>query len=182
MTTYLKYLFQLILSPSRGWEDISHDGAEPEELLRRGFYPLTGIAALTEFLQLFYNHDAGIGNVLQQAIATFITYFAAIFISRILLDTLLPKVVEGAPSERRTATLNVMSLGQMVIVAIIGNCIPTGLTLVHFLPIYALLIYYKASRYMAVRQDSEMNYMMTGLLTVVAVPVALHWLLSLILG
>ena len=69
MSAYLKYLFQLILSPSRGWEDLSHDGADPDELLRRGLYPLTGITALSEFLQLFYSRYAGFGSVLQAAIS-----------------------------------------------------------------------------------------------------------------
>ncbi len=182
MSAYLKYLFQLILSPSRGWEDLSHDGADPDELLRRGLYPLTGITALSEFLQLFYSRYAGFGSVLQAAIAIFCAFFAAIFLSRLLLDALLPKVTEGAPSDRRTATLNIMCIGQMEIIAIISNCIPTGLTLVHFLPIYALLIFYKASRYMAVRPDSDMNYLVIGLLSVVAIPKVLYWLLSLILG
>lgn len=182
MSLYLKYLFQLILSPSRGWEDISHDGAAPEELLRKGFYPLTGIAAATEFIRLFYERDAGIGHVLQSAIALFCAFFASLFLCRMILDALLPKVTEGNMSERRTATLNIMSLGLMELISVISNCVPTGLTLLHFLPIYALLIYYKASRYMAVRQDSEMYYLFIGLLTVIMVPLGLIWLFSLILG
>lgn len=182
MSAYLKYIFQLILSPTRGWEDISHDGADPDELLRRGFYPLTGITALTEFVQMFYSHGAALGSVLQQATATFCAFFAAVYLSRMLLDAWLPKVTEGQPSERRTATLNIMCIGQMEIIAIIANCVPAGLTLIHFLPIYALLIFYKASRYMAVRVDSEMNYLVVGLLSVVAVPKVLYWLLSLILN
>lgn len=179
---YLKYLFQLILSPSRGWEDISHDGANPEELLQRGFYPLTGIAAATEFLKLLYGHKYTLGAVLQQAIATFCTYFAAVYLSKLILEALIPKVTEGEPSERRTDTLNVMCMGLMVIIAIIANCVPAELTPVKFLPIYVLLIYYKASRYMAVRADSEMSFIGTGIAAVVLVPVVLHWLLSLILG
>lgn len=182
MSAYLKYLFQLILAPTKGWEDISHDGADPDELLRRGFYPLTGITALSEFVQLFYNRTVGIGSVLQQATAIFCAFFAAVFLSRMLLDAWLPKVTDGQPSERRTATLNIMCLGQMEIIAIIANCVPTSLTLIHFLPIYALLIFYKASRYMAVRADSEMNYLVVGLLSAVAVPKVLCWLLSLILN
>lgn len=181
MPLYLKYLFQLILSPMRGWEDISHDGTEPDELVRRGFYPLTAIVAASEFLRLFYERNATLAGVLQHAIAVFCAYFAALFLSRLLLDALLPKVVDGTPSTRRTGTLNVMCLGEMELISLIGNCIPTGLTLIHFLPVYALLIFYKASRYMAVRKDSEMNYIVVGLLSVIVVPLGLYWLLSLIL-
>lgn len=182
MAAYLKYLFQLILSPSRGWEDLSHDGADSEELMRRGYYPLTGIAAVTEFVQMFYHHSVGIGDTLRSAIVTFCAFFAALYASRMTLDALLPKVVEGVPSDRRTATMNVMCLGQMLLIRILSNCLPTGLTLVHFLPIYTLLIYYKASRYMAVRKDCEMNFIVIGLVSVIATPVVLGWLLGLIIG
>ena len=181
MAAYLKYLFQLILSPSRGWEDLSHDGADPDVLMRQGYYPLIGIGAATEFVQMLYHHDIGLGAALRGAIVTFCAFFAAVFISRMILDALLPKVSEGTPSERRTATLNIMCLGQMLLIRILSNCLPADLTLIHFLPVYALLIYYKASRYMAVRRDSEMNYLVIGLVSVIAAPVALGWLLGLIL-
>ncbi|MDE6541071.1 MAG: hypothetical protein K2L74_03565 [Muribaculaceae bacterium] len=182
MASFLKYLFQLMLSPQRGWEDLSHDGPDPEELLRRGYYPLAGIGAASEFVQMLYRSGIGLASALQQAIATFCAFFAAVFLSRMLLDELLPKVVDGTPSDRRTATLNLMCLGQMLLIRILDNLLPTDLTLLHFLPIYVLLIYYKGSRYMAVRSDSEMNYMVVGLVTVVAVPVVLGWLLGLVLG
>lgn len=131
---------------------------------------------------MFYHSGVGLGHVLQAAIVTFCSFFASVFLSRMILDALLPKVTDGAPSDRRTATLNLMCIGQMQLIAILENCLPTGLTLLHFLPIYAWLIYYKASRYMAVRQDCEMNYLMIGLVSVIGTPVVLGWLLGLILG
>lgn len=150
--------------------------------MRRGFYPLTAILALSQFLRLFYEPDATLAGVLMRAVSAFSAYFVALFLCRLLLDALLPKVTDGEPSARRTATLNVMCLGQMELIALLHNCIPANLTFVNFLAVYALLIFYKASRYMAVRSDSEMNYMAVGLLSVVCVPMGLYWFLSLILS
>lgn len=57
MLQYLKYLFQLLLSPGLGWEDIEHTDPDPEELTRKGLYPLMGLAAATEFLAFFYERE-----------------------------------------------------------------------------------------------------------------------------
>lgn len=46
MRRYLKYLFQLILSPGNGWEDIAIADDNPQSIASRGFYPLIAIAAL----------------------------------------------------------------------------------------------------------------------------------------
>ena len=54
MLEYLKYLVQLLLSPARGWEDISAKSPDPEEMTRKGLYPLIGIAAVSEFCAFFY--------------------------------------------------------------------------------------------------------------------------------
>ena len=182
MGEYLKYICQLVLSPSRGWEDISHDGTDPEELLRRGYYPMLGVASVAQFLQLFYNRALSLTVILERALATFVAYFVALFLSRMVLDAMLPKVTDGALSDRRTATLNILCLGVMLMIQLLTNCLPPDLTFLKFLPVYVLLIFYKASRYMAVREDSEMTYMLVGILSVVAVPVAVKWLLDLVLG
>ena len=48
MLTLLRYIIQLILSPQNGWDDIADTNPDPDTLLRKGVYPLLGIAAVTE--------------------------------------------------------------------------------------------------------------------------------------
>ena len=55
MLKFLKNIFQLILSPGNGWEDISHDGEDPKVLAAKGLYPIIGFASITAFAQFFYN-------------------------------------------------------------------------------------------------------------------------------
>lgn len=183
MWPFLKYLFQLILSPSRGWEDLSHDGPDPEALLQKGFYPLTGIASATQFLKLIFDYDATLSNVLRTAIVVFCTFFVAAFIGKLLLDFFIPRMIEGEMSSRRTATLNVMSLSVLVLIIIIASCVPGNLIISFFavLPVYAVLIFYKASRYMAIRQDCESKFLCLGIGSVLIVPLFLYWILKLIL-
>ena len=54
MLEYLKLMMQLLLVPVRGWEDVSSASPDPDEMLRKGLYPLMGVAALSEFVSFFY--------------------------------------------------------------------------------------------------------------------------------
>ena len=54
MLGYLKYMFQLLLMPSRGWEDISAESPVPEAMQSRGYYPLLALTAAAVFMQLLY--------------------------------------------------------------------------------------------------------------------------------
>ena len=40
MLKFIKNIFQLILSPGNGWEDISHDSEDPKSLAANGLYPI----------------------------------------------------------------------------------------------------------------------------------------------
>ena len=73
MLLYIKHLFQLIISPGRGWEDIGHADSDPRRLLLNGLLPWLAVVALTSFLprtvyadiRLFGNkrHNLCIGHI-----------------------------------------------------------------------------------------------------------------------
>ena len=83
MFTFLKYLVQLLLSPTHGWEDIEKRNPDPEELMRSGLYPLMGIAAATEFLAFFYQRHVELATVLIRSVADFGSYFVSIISRRL---------------------------------------------------------------------------------------------------
>ena len=46
MKQYLKNILQLILSPTKGWEDISAAVENPDTVAAKGYYPLLAVEAL----------------------------------------------------------------------------------------------------------------------------------------
>ncbi len=94
-------------------------------------------------------------------------------------------VEEIATGKRRPAYMRdkVMSLSVLVLIIIIASCVPGNLIISFFavLPVYAVLIFYKASRYMAIRQDCESKFLCLGIGSVLIVPLFLYWILKLIL-
>lgn len=180
MLRFLKYLFLLIISPSNAWEDISCAGTEPRQLASDGFYPLLGVASVTTFCQLFYNHDLTIAVALQNAIITFVQYFVAYFLANYLLSITLPKCVEGEINDKRLSTFLIYNLSLLTLISIVENITPIELSLVQFLPIIVAVVIWKGCRYMAVVEQETGRFMILSILTVIGLPMLLGYLLHLI--
>ena len=181
MLAYLKYLIQLILAPGSGWEDLEKRNPDPEEMLRRGLYPLLGIAAITEFLAFFYQRHITLAEVLVRAIADFGAYFISIFIAKLIFELYLGRLTSVQPDNRRVMLMTVCGMGLMVLIQILSNCLPWNLVLLKFLPVYVVLVLYKAVPYIGVNKDSELRFIGLSAAAIVAVPLAIYYLLYLII-
>jgi len=182
MFAFLKYLIQLLLSPSHGWEDIESRDPDPDGLTRVGLYPLMGLAAVSEFLSFIYERHVELATVLIRAVADFGSYFVSIFIAKLIFDYYLgPLTATGHFDTRRAATMTVTGLGLMVTIQIISNCLPWSVMLVRFLPLYVVLVLFKAIPYMEVRRGCEMRFLLVAAGAVVAVPLLIYYLLYFII-
>ncbi|MDE6463536.1 MAG: hypothetical protein K2L16_02740 [Muribaculaceae bacterium] len=181
MLLFIKYLIQLVLSPSHGWEDIEHDNPSPERLMHRGLVPLAGIAAASEFFALFWERGLSAATVAVRAIVDFGTYFVAAYIAKLIFDMYIYRVTDGEPDNRRSFTLAVIAVGMMAAIRILDNLLPWNLVLMRFLPLYIVLVIYKAAPYMHVRRNREMNFMILASAATVAVPLAIYYLFFFIL-
>lgn len=181
MLIFLKYLIQLILSPTAGWKDIVKNDPDPAVLTRRGLYPLLGVAAATELLALFYFRHVSVAQVLMRAVADFGAYFVSLYIARLIFELYLGRLTENTPDPRRTSTLTIMGIGLMVLLQIITNFLPWSLVILKLLPVYVVLVLYKASAYMGVRRNSELSFIGLSALAIVSVPLVIYYLLYLLI-
>lgn len=182
MAQYLKNLLQLVLLPFRGWEDVSASMSDPELLLRKGYYPLLGFAALTEFVRMFYHGHGGFLTVLELAIALFGSFFVAFFLAKVILNHYLTPYIDGEVNQTKVATFIIYGLGLLLMIEIIDNLLPTSLTLIKFLPLFVALILYNGSGYLSVKQGCELRFLLVVTLGVIAVPLAIFYLLELIIA
>ncbi len=181
MLTLLKYIVQLILSPSHGWEDIERENPSPEKLMRSGLLTLLGIAVCTEFLSLLNDRDASISATAIRAIADFGAYFVSVYIAKLIFDIYMKRIVGENYDNRRASVLAIMAVGLMIFFQIIDNILPWNLILLRFLPLYAVLVIYKSSSYMHVPTSDEMNFLILASTATIAVPMAIHYLFSVII-
>ena len=181
MFRFLKYIIQLLLSPAHGWSDLAKTDPDPDELARTGLYPLLGIAALTEFLALIYQRHVHLPVVLVRALADFGAYYVSIFIARLLFELYLGRLTDTKPDRRRVEQLTVAGIGLMVCIQIVSNCLPWNLVLLKFLPLYVVLVLYKAVPFLHVRKNCELNFIGLSAAAIVVVPLAIYYLLYLII-
>lgn len=137
MLHFLKLMVQLILSPTKGWEDIAISADPPRRSFTHGLLPLAGAAALSQFLCLFYFDAPPFGVVFLQAVVVFVSYAITYFIGVSVLSFFLQRT----PDERfRIELFSAYSTGIMALVGILEGVLPMELTLLQFLPLYVIVV------------------------------------------
>ncbi|MCX4369731.1 MAG: hypothetical protein OSJ41_09445 [Duncaniella sp.] len=186
MKYYLQYLFQLILSPRNGWEDIdkamSASGSRltPSRIAAEGFYPLIAVAAVSVFIQALFKHHVVFLSLFMKMIITFVVYFISYFFSTFVLSVAVELMIEGEYDEQRCQTFTLFTLGMLAMISIIVNCLPITPLVLFFLPCYVALVQWKGCEYMHVRPDRIGHFMMLAILGVLLPPYIFYFIFSLI--
>ena len=177
MWQYLKNLFALAFSPSEGWEEVSYSCGSPKELARKGFLPLMAVGALTCFVELFYRH-VDIFPLIVRTIAVFGGFVVSFFICNILMESILPGMISGKPNKVKIETVGLYVIGLLMLCRIVENCLPTDFTFLKFLPIFVGLVVYRAVKYLSVRSDKEVMFLLIGFAVWVVLPESIVALLE----
>lgn len=181
MLRFIKLLFQLIMSPSRGWEDISAEGVDPSQLARSGFFPLTVAMGLSVFMQGVYHLEHTFVELLSLAVIEFVAFFVSFFIATHFMSTYIYRFTDSIPSDKRTQTFVMMGQSLLALSLLVQNCLPFDIDLVLFLGIYTAIVLWRGERYMAVRAASVGRFMAFTICTVIVPPFLIILLFNLIL-
>ncbi len=182
MLLYIKHLFQLIISPGRGWEDIGHADSDPRRLLLNGLLPWLAVVALTSFCRGLYTQtfDYSAINAIIYALVIFVSYFLAYFIAPMAMSFFIDSFTSASDIERRLSTVVAYSTGLLAMIAALENSMPSSLTLMHFLPIYVAIIIWKATPYLEIKTESTGAFMILAILSIIAPPYLLRLALGLL--
>lgn len=181
MIHFLKNILQLIVNPTRGWEDVSHDARDGASLCREGFYPLLALTALS-CVGGFWKIDSNptLIAVIQDAIITFTAFFATMFFAEFMMSLSMSRITGKEPSAVKNANVVIYSLAIMAIITIIINIMPLDLAVLKFLPVYVGFILYKSMRYESVAEDKAGHYMFLTIFTIIVPPYLLMFLFDII--
>lgn len=181
MRRYLKHLFQLILSPGNGWEDIGIAADAPRSIAARGFYPLIAVAALSVFMQGVYHH-AEFLVLFMRMIVTFLVYFVSYFFGVFALSLFAEPTLERRYDDTRSHTFVLYTLGLQALISVIINVLPITSVMLFFLPFYVALIEWKGVGYMGVKPEKVGIFMIIAILGVLMPPYIFYFLFSMIMG
>lgn len=180
MGAFLKYIFQLLLSPAHGWEDLADDEANPRELAARGFYPLTAIAAVSVFAKLMFHSMNTVTELLIQAIITYMMYFIGYFAATFVLGLFSGTELQSETYERRSQLFAMFSVAILELMTIIVNLVPITLVLAWFLPVYVAIVMWKGCDFMGVRPGSTGRFMLLAIPGVLLPPFLINLLFTLL--
>lgn len=179
MKDYLIYLVQLLLSPGNGWRDLAQADPDPDVMMRRGFYPLLGIVAVTELFPVFYGR-ADFGKALLCAVAVAGAFFMAVYVAKLLFETNYARHSGAATDSRRSAVFSLCGVGMMMLFQTIENVLPWNMLLLKLLPIYAIVVLSRGMKYLGVPSRSEVAFTIAAAGAVVVVPLVVYYFIFLI--
>lgn len=180
MKRYLQYLFQLILSPGNGWEDIDKAAIPTRDIAVHGYYPLIAVTAISVFIQGLYHHIEFL-ELFMRMIVTFLVYFVSYFFGVFAMSLFVEPTLERRYDEKRTHTFVLYTLGLLAIISFIINVLPVTSAMLFFLPFYVALIQWKACGYMGVKPECTGIFMIIVIFGVLIPPYIFHFLFSLVI-
>ncbi len=182
MLKFLRQIMQLLISPSKGWEDVSATGMTTMEITRKGFYPLLAVLAITFLIRLAYN-DLGytLIDALQYAIIGFTSYFVTQFIAGYFFSIFIPSIGGNANSENKNTTYITFCLATLALINIVDNVIPVDFVLIKVLPVYVALIMFKATVYLDIRPNKIGQFMFLSVFSIGVPPFILSLLFKLLM-
>lgn len=179
MRHYLANLFQLLLSPGNGWEDVSRLGQRPSQIARQGYFPLSALAGASVLLSWIYHGGVSAWSVCMRAVLTFVMFFLSYFVGTFVMSVALAPCVDGRPSMMRAQTFVLYTLGLLALLTLVVYCLPMTAVILFFMPIYVAIIMWKAVRYLKIRPERVGAFMLTAICGVMLPPLLIYMFFSM---
>lgn len=186
MLSFIAQTLQVLISPERGWEDISRRNTPPDQTAINGLYPLIGLTSAATFIQLAYTHIPFrqiLPELIITATLTFISFFISRFIAMAIWNSRLTTICTGAKiNENRFDNFIIYTLGLLALIRLIANCLPMTLSLIEFLPLVVLIEMWMGYRYIGIDNKHLLGFLLYSALTIPMLPFAIIHLLQPMFG
>ncbi len=178
MTTFLKNILQLMLSPANGWHEISQEGANPRSLAMRCMVPLFAVAGLSALARLKYAAYLTISGALVAGSAIFVSLFATYVLGVTICVSKLRQFVECELDADTYSTVLVYGLSMLALSEALCNLLPFDMGLPYLLPLAVGLIVWKSSDMLGIRHDKDLTFITFALLTIILPPALIQHVFS----
>lgn len=171
MLNYLKLMLQLVLAPSRGWDDVAEAAPESRRILLAGLIPLCVLTGFSVGVSALWETHPQLSVIIIRSVITFAVYMLTYFIAQALLTALLPRIsADGLVDRERVALFSAFCVGQMSVIGLLENLLPAELALLQFLPLFVVVVMAKARRFLGV-DESKTGLMVAFEVVSVILPV-----------
>lgn len=179
--TPLELMFGIMLNPVEGWKSLRRSKYTPDEISAKCFYPLSALAAASQFVALVYHPDMEMSDILVKALITFICFFFGNFIILPLLKILLPKSIKDFSETDFGKEFVMMMLSTLALFYVAITLLPMIEPVLVFLPLWTIYLISKGTKFIKIPKDKTVGA--TGMLCVVIIgtPLLVNWIFTSIL-
>ncbi len=181
MLEFLKYIFQLIIAPGSGWEDIAKDGRYSSVIALHGLSRTLIVVALSSFMTLLYSADATFVTVLSEAVVLFVLYWVTYFFADTVFSLFIGKMTDGAVDDDKVKTYIAYNVAILSLMALISNLLPFSFAIVQLFPIYVAIIMWKGTKYLKIFYPLAGKFMLLAIASVILPPVLIGMLFEMLL-
>ena len=176
---YLKLMIQILMAPSRGWEDVGADNSDARAIVRGALLPLVILATTSVGFDAFYQLHPSVVGLIIRAIAFFASYMIAYYCGVAVLTFALPRLaIDGAVDRNRVELFCAYCTGMMTLIGVLRNLLPMELTLLQFLPIYVVVVICIGRTFLDVDERNIFRFAAFAIIGLILPVYLIDWLLT----
>lgn len=173
----LGIMFKTMFTPVEGWKALRRAHFTAESFASGCFYPLVGLAALSEGAAMFYEADFSVAQWGMRAIVTFVTFFFGYFTILLFGAFMLPKRSRPILKKEVGKQFVMLSLSTLALFLTSINLVPMLEPVLVFLPLWTIYLVIKGIRLMRVPHDCINSTIGMMCLLLLGAPMLWHWLM-----
>ena len=171
-------LIKVLSDPVDGWKALKRCKYSVDSVAAGCFYPLIGLAAVSEYTALFYEADVTFSSLLVPAIITFITFFFGYFSVLLSGELLLPKEARKILHTYYGKEYVMLNISTLTVFYILFRLLPLAGPIFAFLPLWTIYVACKGVKLFRVSKENEART--CGMLSflIVGCPVFWNWVFN----
>lgn len=177
----LKLMFKTMLTPVEGWKALKRARLSTDSFASGCFLPCVSIAALVEFIKIFYEANYSIGDWLLDTVSTFLIFFFGYFSVILLGALILPKKARILMTKEIGKQFVMLNISTLALFWAIIELVPMLDPVLVFLPLWTIYLIYKGVRVIRVPSDVENSTTGYMCLLIIGMPFLWNWLIKEIL-
>lgn len=174
----LKVLFKTMFTPVEGWKALRRAKFTEEKFASDCFYPLVGLAAISEASMFIYEANVTPTQFVVKAAITFVTFFFGYFGVILCGGFMLPKGARFLLKSGVGKEMVMLALSSLALFLTVINLLPMLEPVLVFLPLWTIYIVIKGVRQMRVPSDCVNSTSGLLCMLLIGVPLFWHWLLT----
>lgn len=173
-----KSLIRIMVQPVEGWKHFRRERFSIEDIGSRCFFPLCGVAALSQFFSVVYNSQLSLRLIVTKALVAFVAYFLGYYVSLLFSRILLPGSMKDFVNTPFGKGFAMMMMATLALFHIIRMAVPVLEPVLIFLPLWTIYMICRGCRFIKMPADRQSYVTATLCVCILGAPWLVYWAFS----